>query len=47
MHKYLHFGLRGPRHSVCQRVHSAVRLGEKVRVELVLVLVLEDLEETK
>lgn len=45
--KYLHFGLCGPRHSERERVSGTVRLGEKVWVELVLVLVFEDLEKTK
>lgn len=47
VHKYLHFGLGGPGHGERERVSSTVRLGEKVRIELVLVLVFEDLEETK
>lgn len=47
VHEYLHFGLLGPRHGEWECFSGAVRLGKKVRVEIVLVLVFEDLEKTK
>lgn len=45
--KYLHFGLGRPRYGVRERVCGRLRLGEEVRIELVLVLVFEDLVKTK
>lgn len=44
---YLHFGFLGPRHSEWQRVSSGMRLGKKVRVEVVFVLDFEDLKRTE
>lgn len=45
--KYLHFGLGRARHGEGELICSAVRLGQEVGIELILVFVLEDLEETE
>lgn len=44
---YLNFGFLGSRNNKWQQVCPSVRLGEKVGVEIILVLDLEDLRKTK
>lgn len=46
MYKYLHFGLFGARNSEWEQVSSTLRLGEKVRIEIILVLDFKDLKKT-
>lgn len=46
MYKYLHFSLFGPRNSEWEQVSSTLRLGEKVRIEIILVLDFKDLKKT-
>lgn len=46
MYKYLDFGLFGTRNSEWEQVSSTLRLGEKVRIEIILVLDFEDLKKT-
>lgn len=46
MHNHLHFGLFGPSNSVREQVSSTLGLGQKVRIEIILVLDFEDLKKT-
>lgn len=46
-HNYLHSGLFGLRYSEREQVSCTLRLGEKVRIEIILVLNFEDLKKTK
>lgn len=47
IYNYLHSGLFGPRYSEREQISCTLRLGEKVRIEIILVLNFEDLKKTK